>query len=1722
MGDELITGTSFYQFEPLIARLRGIIRDYPEGVGIIKELIQNADDARATQVEITLDWRTHRASNLPDERMVRLLGPAMLIYNNSIFTERDFNSIRSLGQSEKAQDLQKTGRFGVGFNAVYHVTDYPSFISRNRLIFFDPHGNAVPGTSRQEPGREWIFAPRWWENYPDFMKVYEAGGLPKNSEDFQGTLFRLPLRTKAQAKESEIRKQAFTESNIRELLQELIASGEELLLFLKSVQSIHVYEIPADSEGTREEILRITTKNPQEVQEARQKILNAIPDDFNLLIEHCRHQDAAAISYRHEIETVSLKQTITSIWRVAQVIRIDDGEELANVITAMYESQEKVLPWAGAAARISTSCQGEKTEPIRGRVYCFLPLPLETEFPIHINGFFNLNSSRDNLSSDLGQTGKDSPRAIWNQLLVRHVVSHACANLIADLVEDLGQYNPQEYYQLWPIQKITTSKALEHLNDYTIRLLYCKPVVRSAVEHREPDIQDNIKVISSTRWVCPNTVKILSGDWYKHLLEPLRVEKIDIAEPQLPQAIISAFEAFNCKIKPFYPADLRQHLIEHRSLNVELKDAPKPCLKRLDWIYHLLRYCVNDGYSDLRGLPLAVLANNKLEVFGYNSTGTVYFDNARIKVDNTYISLVREIFVSYPEWFLHPNLSGIVSTSYTGVSEMTPLEVASKLTLILDTQDTEGLTLNFDNTELPNTEWLTKVYQYFTNYLPSRDANTVQDKLKTIPLVPATDGKLYRAGSATTPLIFDESISGSISQQTLESLQYFGVKIVNASPNLEKAIIDFAKKQPNQLIWFLTGSDVVDTIHSHYKPGLSPYHPEHCEVLLDFLADKKWVAGDNKYNDERLEKLRQLPIYLTVYDEVVNLTDEPVYLPKDGYQPPEIGGELKLLKLGNLQTKWLKFFQVLEVPVLDKVTFIQDCLLREYPYLSDEEQLIALAWIRDNLNSIKSDLQENPSNYSQLLDKIKKARLVRCNDGRLRSPTLIYHPEREIVKTILGNQAVFPDVEFYTEELENWLKFFSQLGMQDSPNAEDIFACIEQFIQMAIRSGIDTVRDAVLEIFSYVVKNSNILDHRVNNGSKTLAEALREKAWLAVEQNLEFLNNYAAAISPENRLYKADEVCFVDEAYWVASQKPIFSIEKKQIPQHIQEKLGFIIIAPADVINHFEAVIQTWETLEEPTPQKAEITLNSVRQIYQYLYEHFVDNRQTTEEQRQNIRERFEGRCCLWDESSQTFWKPVHVFTEPVPFFGKRRTTISFCHKIGEVYQLLGQRQSPIVEDYLCFIEEIAEEQETGFLTLTEEDLNNFQKNPVSQPQETQQETGFLTLVEEDINGVIQVFKRLELQLDLEEKSVNNILLLTAANLLCEATEILIPDAPWRKDYIEPKRLLHPQVSPKLAKRSGSLSLLRDVSEQPVDVHPTEDIQSLQWCQKWQFTINSTEFLEGLKRLFVHEQDLEFICDSNFLTQVKVQPVSQISVNLFLQDELQIAEDVPGTDYFDTSQNTFYILSSPNRWIMLSYLTESLNHHLGEFGLENLLPLASLIDAKPTQIHSLLDELRICSLSSSQYSETASSEITSSKEFAKTLYKNLGYDTINLGNNKVFDWSCQSESLPEIQVIVKTLDSSSVTLSLQEQEWLFLKQTPTAELLIVCFSVSNPNRPEMIQIREVWQTLQQAELNQGIEFSADSNDLILNWNLIANGSYPTVTKLESTTKTQRHQEQESL
>lgn len=49
-------------------------------------------------------------------------GPALYAYNNAVFTDEDWERIQMAGRSGKVNDPNKIGRFGIGFNSVYHIT----------------------------------------------------------------------------------------------------------------------------------------------------------------------------------------------------------------------------------------------------------------------------------------------------------------------------------------------------------------------------------------------------------------------------------------------------------------------------------------------------------------------------------------------------------------------------------------------------------------------------------------------------------------------------------------------------------------------------------------------------------------------------------------------------------------------------------------------------------------------------------------------------------------------------------------------------------------------------------------------------------------------------------------------------------------------------------------------------------------------------------------------------------------------------------------------------------------------------------------------------------------------------------------------------------------------------------------------------------------------------------------------------------------------------------------------------------------------------------------------------------------------------------------------------------------------------------------------------------------------------------------------------------------
>ena len=46
----------------------------------------------------------------------------MYAQNDALFEERDWANLERLMQSNKKDDPLKVGRFGIGFNSVYHIT----------------------------------------------------------------------------------------------------------------------------------------------------------------------------------------------------------------------------------------------------------------------------------------------------------------------------------------------------------------------------------------------------------------------------------------------------------------------------------------------------------------------------------------------------------------------------------------------------------------------------------------------------------------------------------------------------------------------------------------------------------------------------------------------------------------------------------------------------------------------------------------------------------------------------------------------------------------------------------------------------------------------------------------------------------------------------------------------------------------------------------------------------------------------------------------------------------------------------------------------------------------------------------------------------------------------------------------------------------------------------------------------------------------------------------------------------------------------------------------------------------------------------------------------------------------------------------------------------------------------------------------------------------------
>ncbi|MYC73458.1 MAG: hypothetical protein F4X17_22390 [Gemmatimonadetes bacterium] len=195
---------------------------YPDNAHFIYELLQNAEDAKASEVQFVLN-----TDNIEFK------------HNGSqLFSISDVESITSIGNSPKKDDPTSIGKFGVGFKAVFAYTSTPEIKSGE--YHFRIRDLVVPDTE----------------------------GLVPRTLDENRTHFLFPFDNPQKSPEKAC---AEIEKNLRQL-------GEGTLLFLKNIRKIE-YRLPDAKLGSLERIERSRDRIEISVQRPE----NLAPDSVHYL-----------------------------------------------------------------------------------------------------------------------------------------------------------------------------------------------------------------------------------------------------------------------------------------------------------------------------------------------------------------------------------------------------------------------------------------------------------------------------------------------------------------------------------------------------------------------------------------------------------------------------------------------------------------------------------------------------------------------------------------------------------------------------------------------------------------------------------------------------------------------------------------------------------------------------------------------------------------------------------------------------------------------------------------------------------------------------------------------------------------------------------------------------------------------------------------------------------------------------------------------------------------------------------------------------------------------------------------------------------------------------------------------------------------------------------------------------------------------------------------------
>ena len=1087
------TVVEFGQHEELTRRIQNIIRDYPFDMTILKELLQNADDAKATKMHVILDMREHSKEHVLSEKWSDdLQGPALLVWNDSVFSEEDLKGIQKLGLGSKRSDSETIGQYGIGFNAVYHLTDCPSFLTGgNTLCILDPHMRYVPQATDRHPGAMYQnLDDSFWKSFDGLKSLYLRDSVPNAPKELLGgSLFRFPLRhTLSLVRSSDIVKdidnktldRVLSGQKMCTLLAEWAPHMKQSLLFLNNVTELKFFVI-TDRRG----VLKLQNSYRTELTE------NAVQHRSELTKMIKSFNDAD--SRKPFITTYPLTIVESDMNRGKDrheewLIQQGTGDIENNVNTWSYV--EQVKPRHGIAAPM----RHDKVSWV-GQVFCFLPLPLFSKLPVHINGHFILNSTRRNLwvATDL-ERGDD--KSHWNENLLK-----AIASSYAHFLERIPEYftdlegccsreafeNATEHYYInFPRKnkEPISEPWLQLINDvFKIMKRRNSPVLAVPTNKSSRSSEDKYLL----QWQTLRSEKMPASQAYfwekmgggKKQVSKMRsiFERIGMKITCAPMWVMRHFKGVECEIPVISRVSVYKFYIDYNQRFIsncfprDIHDTPFKSVED----FKVLTEFLLETTTELKkqavfpqqpfGYPLLLTADNQLRVFD--------------QANKVLCSKHANMFPKCPQSFLHKDLIGCSYSMSYFVSELDHKAVRVNIVKeLLETVLPRELKNMYVSAECEAVEKV-DIKGLWNCFKDDEVFKSVLDEvLKVWALLLTRDSRLFRCTSSEQLLPIIPGMTTS-----LADVSYVVEKELQG-PFLDTTVV------PVEIVktFCPTLSDHKAILRNLFylhreQPFTEKVSVHSAGILVSYFAN---IHFKNEPNC--CYTLKYLPLFETIDGKLTILEGKRVYVwPANICQE----GNDKWLKGTNLiflkgWAAWKKLGIDSELGIkriTAEETYIQ-FIFPNFFKMSKQERYLHLKYIRDYLFNTNLVIQHNSWPASQFVAGLKNLHCIGEDGSTLQPISSFCTHKKTIFRTFPEHFPTLPE-DFLQRDERMWMTFFQKLGLQETVTAR-VFVCLcNDVANGKLGENTETASKVLLDYLFSIEENKH---HGYHNDAQLLAQ----------------------------------------------------------------------------------------------------------------------------------------------------------------------------------------------------------------------------------------------------------------------------------------------------------------------------------------------------------------------------------------------------------------------------------------------------------------------------------------------------------------------------------------------------------------------------------------------------------------------------------------------------------